>query len=309
VRGVDRALPVRALAVAVVLAALVSGCGTRSSPPRDEPPSTPIVLAGAEYVGPLLRAEILAFRERYPSADTIHVVANGSAEGMEQLVNGDVSMSVLLRDLTDPEAEAAVRREGLQTFPFAWDAVAVIVNPDSPLEQLSRTELGWIYSGSVREWADLGWRSGGSVIALTSGTRLGIYAYLQQTLLDGGGYSESVYAPPTEEEVVDVVATRRNAIACVSRPFAEAAGRRVRVLRIAQAKGLPYVPLTRETVLRRTYPLLRSVAIATPAKARETASEWITFISGVDGQAIVARFGYAPATVPIRIVRTAEEAE
>jgi phosphate transport system substrate-binding protein len=309
VRGVDRALRVRALAVALVLAALVSGCGPRSSPPRDEPPSTPIVLAGAEYVGPLLRAEILAFRERYPASDSIRVVTSGSAEGMEQLVNGDVSMSVLLRDLTDPEAEAAVRREGLQTFPFAWDAVAVIVNPASPLEQLSRSELGWIYSGSTSAWADLGWKGGGPIIALTSGTRLGMYAYVEQTLLDGGTYAKTVYAPPTEEEVVDVVASRRNAIACVSRPYAEAAGDRVRVLRIAQAKGLPYVPLTRETVLQRTYPLLRSIALATPAKARETASELITFISGVDGQAIVARYGYAPATVPIRIVRTAEEAE
>lgn len=308
-RGVDWTLRVQVLAAALVAAALVSGCGPRSSPPREEPPSTPIVLAGAEYVGPLLRAEILAFRERYPASDSIRILSNGSAEGMEQLVNGEVSMSLLMRDLTDPEADAAVRREGLQTFPFAWDAVAVIVNAASPIEQISRTELGWVYSGEVSDWADLGWRGGGPVIALTSGTRLGMYAYVEQTLLDGGSYAKSVYAPPTEEEVVDVVATRRNAIACVSRPFAEAAGSGVRVLRVAQAKGLPYVPLTRETVLRRTYPLLRSIAFATPAHPRETASELITFVSGVDGQAVVARYGYAPATVPIRIVRTAEEAE
>lgn len=308
-RGVDRAFRARALAVAVVLAALLCGCGTKSSPPREEPPSTPIVLAGAEYVGPLLRAEVLAFRERYPVTDSIRIVANGSAEGMEQLVNGEVAMSLLMRDLTDPEADAAVSREGLRTFPFAWDAVAVIVNPSSPIEQISRTELGWIYKGEVSDWSDLGWRRGGSIIALTSGTRLGMYGYVEQTLLDGAPYAASVYAPPAEEQVVEAVATRANAIACVSRPFADAAGSRVRVLRVAQAKGLPYVPLTRETVLRRTYPLLRSLALATPAQPRETASELITFISGVDGQAIVARHGYAPATVPIRIVRTAEEAE
>lgn len=256
-----------------------------------------------------MRAEILAFRERYPASDSIRVISNGSAEGMEQLVNGDVTMSVLLRDVTDPEADAAVRREGLQAFPIAWDAVAVIVNPASPLQQISRTELGWIYSGEVADWPSLGWKGGGSIIALTSGTRLGMYAYVEQTLLGGASYAKTVYAPPTEEEAVEAVATRRNAIACVSRPFADAAGSRVRLLSVAQAKGLPYVPLTRETVLRRTYPLLRSIALATPAKPRSTASELITFISGVDGQAIVARFGFAPATVPIRIVRTVEEAE
>lgn len=308
-RGVDRAFRVRALAVALGLAALVSGCGSKSSPPREEPPSTPIVLAGAEYVGPLLRAEILAFRERYPATDSIRIVTNGSAEGMEQLVNGEVAMALLMRDLTDPEADAAVRREGMRTFPFAWDAVAVIVHPASPIEQISRSELGWIYKGEITDWADLGWRNGGPVIALTSGTRLGMYGYVEQTLLDGAPYAPTVYAPPTEEDVVEAVATRRNAIACVSRPFAEEAGSRVRVLGVAQAKGLPYVPLSRETILRKTYPLLRSLALATPAQPRDAASELITFISGVDGQAIVARYGYAPATVPIRIVRTAEEAE
>jgi phosphate transport system substrate-binding protein len=310
VRGVDRARHVRIIAAALVLAAWGSGSCAKSPPPRDEPPSTPIVLAGAEYVGPLLRAAILAFSERYPASDSIRIVSNGSAEGMEQLVNGDVTMSVLMRDLTDPEVEAAVRRDGLQSFPIAWDAVAVIVNPSCPLEQISRTELAAIYSGAVTDWAPLGWRGGGSLIALTSGPRLGMYAYLQQALLGGADYAKTVYAPPAEEDVVRTVATRSNAIGCVSLHFIEGSDRaRVRVLRVAQAKALPSVPLDRETLLRRTYPLLKSISIATPAKPRQTASEFITFLSGIDGQAIVARFGYAPATVPVRIVRTAEEAE
>ena len=209
---------------------------------------------------PLIRAEVLGFRDRYPDADSIQIRATGSAEGMEMLVNGEVSMSLLLRDLTDPEADAAVQREGMQTFPIAWDAVAVIVNPASPIEQLSRTELGQIYGGKATSWAPLGWRQGGEIIALTAGPRWGIFAYLEQALLGGGSYAPGVYAPPTEEEVVEVVATRRNAIACVSRPYAEQAGSRVRMLRVSQADGLPYVALDRETLLTKTYPLLRSVS-------------------------------------------------
>ena len=260
-------------------------------------------------MAPLLRAEILAFQDRYPDADSIQLMANGSAEGMEQLVNGEVSMSLLLRDLTDPEAEAAVKRDGLQAFPVAWDAVAVIVNPASPVEQISKTELGSIYSGEIHAWGPLGWKAGGDLIALTSGPRLGIYGYIEQTLLNDRPYAATIYAPPTEEEVVGVVATRRNAIACVSRPVAAAAGAKVKLLRVSQALGLPYVALDRETLLLKRYPLLRAISIATPAQPAETAGNFINFVSGIDGQQIVARHGYAPATVPIRIVRTAEEAE
>lgn len=218
-------------------------------------------------------------------------------------------MSLLLRELTDPEIEAAVRRQGLQIFPIAWDAVSVIVNPASRIEQISRTELAAIYRGETVDWGSLGWRDGQAIVALVPGPQFGIFAYVEQALLGGGSISEVVYAPPTEEETVEVVATRRNSIACVSRYRAEQVGARVRVLRISQALGLPYIPLNRETLVTKTYPLMRPISIATPAHPARTAAEFITFASGMDGQQIVARHGYAPATVPIRIVRAAEEVE
>lgn len=255
-----------------------------------------------------MRAEILGFRERYPDSDSIRVQANGSAEGMEMLVNGEVSMSLLMRDLTDPEVDAAIKREGLEAYPVAWDGVAVIVNPASPVEQLSRTELGEIYSGATKDWAPLGWKRGGEIIALTAGPKWGIFAYLEQTLLNSGSYAKTIYAPPTEAEAVEVVATRANAIACVSRPFAEQAGARVRMLRVSQALGLPYIALNRETLMTRTYPLLRTISIATSAKPAATASNFINFATGMDGQRIVARHGYVPAAVPIEIIRTSEGA-
>ena len=290
------------------MAALACGNCSSPSPPR-KTPSPPLTLAGTEYLAPLFRAEIREFRDRYPDADSIVIRASGSAEGMEQLVNGEVSMSLLLRELTDPEVEAAIRRNGMQAFPVAWDAVAVIVNPASPIEQISRTELAAVYRGGTKEWASLGWRQGGEIIALTAGPRLGIYAYLEQALLGGDPYAATVYAPATEEEVVEVVATRRNALACVSRPLAEAAGSRVKTLRVAPAIGLESIPLTRETLVTRGYPLLKPISIATSANPASTVSNFINFVSGMDGQRIIARHGYAPASVPIQIIRTAEGAE
>lgn len=284
-------------------------CGTCSSPSPPRKSSTPpLSLAGTEYLAPLFTAEIREFRDQYPDADSMAIRATGSAEGMEQLVNGEVSMSLLLRELTDPEVEAAIRRDGMQAFPVAWDAVAVVVNPASPIEQISRTELAAIYRGETVRWATLGWKNGGTIIALTAGPRLGIFAYLEQALLGGDSYAPSVYAPPTEEEVVEVVSTRPNALACVSRPLAESAGSKVKILRVAQALGFPYVPLTRETLFTRRYPLLRPISIATSANPAPSTSNFINFVSGMDGQRIIARHGYAPATVPIRIIRTAEGA-
>ncbi|HXF59562.1 MAG TPA: substrate-binding domain-containing protein, partial [Candidatus Saccharimonadales bacterium] len=266
-----------------------------------------IVLAGAEHLVPLLQSEIRAFRELHPEAPEIRIVPNGSAEGMEQLVNSEVTMSVLTRDLTDPEIEAAMQREGLNEFPFAWDAVAVIVHPRSPLQQISRTELGQVYRGTIRDWATLGFRRGGAIVPLTTGPKLGLYEFIQQALLEGAPYGPGVYAEKSESTIVDLVASRTDAIGCVSRDLVDA---RVRALAVSPAKGFPYVALSRESLMLRQYPLLRGLSLCTRGKNPPgTATDFINFVSSVDGQQIVSRFDYAPATVSVRVVRTAEEAQ
>src|SRR6267378_5007592 len=273
----------------------VSSLGSCSSPspPRETPPA-PIVLAGAEHLVPVFRGEITAFRDRYPDAAVIRIIPNGSAEGMEQLVNNEVTMSVLTRELTDPEIKAAMQRDGLNAFPVAWDAVAVIVNPRCPVRQISRTELGQIYRGAIADWAKLGFRQGGAIVPLTTGPRLGLYEFIQQALLEGAPYSPGVYAEKSEEEIVSLVASRTDAIGCVSRELVD---ERVRALAVSPAKGLPYVSLTRETLMLKTYPLLRGISICTRGNPPGTATDFINFVTGVDGQQIVARYGYAPATV------------
>lgn len=287
------------------MAALSFGSCSSPPPPRETPPA-PITLAGAEHLAPLIRGEILAFRNRYPETGAIRLTSDGSAEGMERLVNGEVAMSVLTRDLTDPEVNAAVQRDGLTAFAFAWDAVAVIVNPRTPVEQISRTELALIYRGEIEDWTEMGWKGGGRIAPLTTMPKLGLYEFIQQSLLGGSPYGPGVYAQETEQAIVDVVASRTDAIGCVSRRLVDG---RVRALKVSAAIGLPYIVLDRESLVLRSYPLMRSVSLCTRRNPPATASEFITFVASVDGQQVVARHGYAPATVPIRIVRTAQEEE
>jgi len=252
----------------------------------------------------MLRSEVLAFRDRYPKSAEIRIVANGSAEGMEQLVNGEVAMSVLTRELTDPEVKAAVTRAGLIAYPICWDGVAVIVHPACPVQQISRTELADVYRGVVTNWDTLGWKAGGPIAPLTTDPRSGLYEFVEQALLGGDAYGSGVYAQKSEEEVVRIVAARPGTIGLISHGLVDD---RVRALRVSTAQGLPYTPLSRETLLLKQYPLLRGISLCTPQDSNATASDFITFVSSMDGQRIAVRYGYAPATVPVQIVRTVEE--
>jgi phosphate transport system substrate-binding protein len=252
----------------------------------------------------MLRGEALSFRDRYPRSAEIRIKADGSAEGMEQLVNGDVAMSILTRELTDPEVRAAVARAGLVAYPIAWDAVAVIVHPGCPVEQISRTELAAVYRGTLTAWAALGWKAGGPIYPLTVDPRSGLYEFVRQSLLGGAAYGGGIYAQRSETAIVDLVATRPGTIGLCSHALVDD---RVRTLRVSAAKGLPYVALSRESLMLKQYPLLRGISLCTPEQADPTASDFVTFVSGMDGQRIAVRYGYAPATVPVQVVRTVEE--
>ena len=106
---------------------------------------------------------------------------------------------------------------------------------------------------------------------------------------------------------MDIVASRVDAIRCVSRGSVDG---RVRALAVAPAKGFPYVALSRESLMLRTYPLLRGLSLCTRGvHLPSTATDFINFVTSVDGQQIVSRFDVAPATVSVRVVRTAEEAQ
>jgi phosphate transport system substrate-binding protein len=304
VSGVGRVNRSRHLWATALIPALLAGACSSPSPPRETAPPKSIVLAGAETLAPMLRGEILSFRDRYPKSAEIQIVPNGSAEGMEQLVNGEVAMSVLTRELTDPEVKAAVARAGLVAYPIAWDAVAVIVNPACPVEQISRTELADVYRGSITLWDTLGWRAGGAIAPLTADPRSGLFEFIQQSLLGGDPYGRGVYAQTSEKDIVQIVATRPRTIGLVSHGLVDG---RVRALRMSPAKGLPYTPLSRESLMLKQYPLLRGISVCTPQNADATASDFVTFVSSMDGQRIAVRYGYAPATVPVQVVRTVEE--
>jgi len=154
--------------------------------------------------------------------------------------------------------------------------------------------------------ADGGYRRG-AIVPLTTGPRLGLYEFIQQALLSGAAYGPGVYAQKSEAEIVNLVASRVDAIGCVSRGFVD---RRVRALAVSPAKGLPYVTLTRESLMLKTYPLLRGLSLCARGKnPPSAATDFVNFVTSVDGQQIVSRFDYAPATVSVRVVRTAEEAQ
>ena len=73
-----------------------------------------------------------------------------STTGMTSAIEGVCDIGMASRDLKDSEIE-----KGLTGTTIAMDGIAVIVNNDSPVEELSSDSVKGIYTGEITDWADV----------------------------------------------------------------------------------------------------------------------------------------------------------
>ena len=91
-----------------------------------------------------------AFKEQYPGV-TVNYSGTGSGAGVEAALSGACDIGLTSRELRPEEAA-----QGAAAHLIALDAVAVVVNPCRPLEDLSLERLAGIFTGRITTWDQLG---------------------------------------------------------------------------------------------------------------------------------------------------------
>ena len=107
-----------------------------------------VVVAGSSSVSPVM--EKLA--EAYMAANAnveIEIQTSDSTTGMTSAMEGSCEIGMASRELK--EAEAAE----LESTAIAMDGIAVIVNNENPVENLSLEQIGAIYTGETTVWNEL----------------------------------------------------------------------------------------------------------------------------------------------------------
>ena len=107
-----------------------------------------ITVAGSTSVEPF--AELLA--EEYMSRHSdshIYVQGGGSTAGIEAAITGAAAIGMSSRNLTDAEKK-------LYAVTIAKDAIAVIVHPSNPIDNLSLDKIREVLSGKITSWKELG---------------------------------------------------------------------------------------------------------------------------------------------------------
>lgn len=111
-------------------------------------PEGEITVGGSTSVAPLMEALAEGYMARNPNV-VITVEASDSTDGLTKAMEGTFDIGMSSRDLKDYEKEL------LDYEAIAEDEIAVIVNADNPLEDISLETLKRIFTGEIQSWEEL----------------------------------------------------------------------------------------------------------------------------------------------------------
>ena len=285
----------RLLLLTLSLVLLVS-CASAEQAGTVAEPQTYIENKGSDTIVNLA----LAWAEQYQMdhADIrLSVTGGGSGTGIASLVNGTVDIANASRQIKSSEIDLA-REQGVEPVEhiIARDAIAVIVNPENPVSELTLQQISDIYSGVYTNWNEVGGEDR-PIVRLSRETNSGTHVYFLETVLRLGiKDSETLFSTntlllPSSEGIIVEVRQNPNAIGYDGLGYVP---EDLKVIAIAPEEGDEYILPSVATVNSGTYPIARDLYMYTNGEPSGIVAEYLGWIMGVDAQQIVKDLGFVP---------------
>ncbi|MGN0363591.1 MAG: phosphate ABC transporter substrate-binding protein [Bilifractor sp.] len=148
-----------------------------------------------------------AFMEEYPKVEVTYN-PTGSSSGIQAVTEGSTDLGLASRDLKDDE------KNGLTQTTIAIDGIAIIVNPNNKVKDISLDQIKQIYTGQITNWKDVG-GDDGEIVCIGreagSGTRDGF-----ESITDTKDQCKLSQELTSTGDVIQTVANNPNAIGYAS---------------------------------------------------------------------------------------------
>lgn len=252
---------------------MLSGCVATVEPH----PPVHLEIVGASSMQSLMEELADAYAKRFEYA-TLDVVPRSSRLGLEALRERGADVALVSRELSPDE------EEGLTAVVVAYDAVAILVNDQNPVNSLSLREVRDIFSGDILVWSDVGGEEV-DIQVLSREDGSGTREVFEQTVMREKTVTLAAMVVPGNEAVGEFVANDAVAIGYAS---AVAVPDGAKALRIDGER--PDLKAVRE----RSYVLIRPLMLVTQGDPDDEVQAFVDFVLSPAGQLIVGkRYGRA----------------
>lgn len=244
-----------------------------------------------------------AWAEKYSDISdsvSVEVSGGGSGTGVAALINGTVDIANCSRQVKDKEKQQAKDNTGKEPIEFivGYDALAVYVHKDNPLDGITIPELAEIYGedGTITKWDNLGVANSGcssdKIIRISRQSNSGTYFYFREALLGKDrDFELGSLDLHGSKDVVEVVGRTHCAIGYSGMGYATD---HVKMLKVATGSDAPYYSPNLENVLAKSYPIARPLYMYSLGEPTGEAKAYLDWILSPEGQKIVEELGFVP---------------
>lgn len=286
-------------ALLILVLLTVSGCRPSASgegAENNSPTSGRIENKGSDTVVNLALAWAERYQEQHPDV-RISVTGGGTGTGITSLLNGTIDIANASRSISAEEL-AAANSQGIEPVEYviAQDAIAVIVNPANPVDNLTLEQVSQIYRGEINNWSELGGEDR-PIVRLSRETNSGTHVYFLESVIRMGDEEDrTIFAAdtlllPSSEGIISEVRDNPNAIGYDGLGYVIP---EVKVLGIAAEAGGEYIQPSAESVNSGQYPIARDLYMYTDGSVNETIQEYLDWIFSAEAQQIVTDLGFVP---------------
>jgi phosphate transport system substrate-binding protein len=265
---------------------------------------------GSDTLNNLMAFWVESFNQQYPNVK-IQVEGKGSATAPPALIEGTAQLGPMSREMKGEEIDKFEKKYGYKPtkVAVAIDCLAVYVNKNNPVKELSMEDLDGIFS-STRKWGgkDLTiWGQAGlkgewaskpfSIYGRNSAS--GTYGYFKEHALNKGDFRNTVKEQPGSSAVVQGVTNDRFGIGYSGIGYITSGVRAVPLSMKGRYNDQAFAP-SYENALNGKYPMARFLYVYVnkhPKKGLDPLTkEFMKFVLSKEGQEIVIKDGYYPLT-------------
>lgn len=227
----------------------------------------------------------------------IAVLGGGSGTGITGLINQTCDIANTSREWKPKEIDQAWEKGVTpRNFVVAVDGLSIVVNEKNPVEQLTMAQVGAMYRGEIKNWKAVSeFQKPVSLYGRQSNS--GTYVFMQEFVLGNKNYSTDMKEMNGNAQIIEGIIQDEGAVGYVGVGYLYDETHHVRkglkVVKISKEPGgTGYVPTDKAAVDSGSYPIARPLYMSTNGKPKGVAAEFLQWIVGPEGQAVVAREGF-----------------
>jgi phosphate transport system substrate-binding protein len=275
------------IALGLLLTGCPSGNQSSSSAPNAASGGKKVFIRGSNTIGEELAPKWIAEFKKTHSDINFELEPKATGYGMAALRSGQCDIAAASRAAIDEELELT-KQSGIQMNEIVLGAysVAVVVNANNPVTNLTKDQVHDIFTGKITNWKDVGGPDAIIVIYIRdpiSGTHLGF----KEVAMKNEPYASHPQLHTNYSALVQAVGADANGIGYSGIEQAKVPG--------AKMLSIEGVQPSTETVNSGKYPYARTLRFYTnKASESQATKDFIQFVLSKEGQQLMAQLGFTP---------------